>query len=342
MLEWNGLVKTFHNWDTYYLYEYARSFEIHGDGVPLLFSYEDKYCRFCYVVMKKDIALDNSFSSVLSKDRYFDLETPYGYGGPLTDYRCIPEESQKLFLQELKRFCHKEGIVSQFLRFHPLLENYDCLSGIIENRYLRDTIYIDTSDRSIIFQNMDSKNRNMVRKAEKAGVTIVRRPISEYIDFLNMYNETMARDCADNYYIFSEEYFQSLGSLKDNCYIFYAMLDGMPISGAILMSTDRMMHYHLAGSYTEFRNVSPGNLLLYEAANWACDNGIQRFHLGGGLAPDDNLFKFKKKFNKKGRTKFVVGRTIFDEVAYNKLLDVRAMQDSSFDRNNNFMIQYRR
>ena len=30
--EWNKIIKSFVNWDIYYLCEYAESFQIHGDG----------------------------------------------------------------------------------------------------------------------------------------------------------------------------------------------------------------------------------------------------------------------------------------------------------------------
>ena len=32
--KWNEIVKSFPHWDVYYLNEYAKSFGIHGDGVP--------------------------------------------------------------------------------------------------------------------------------------------------------------------------------------------------------------------------------------------------------------------------------------------------------------------
>ena len=62
----------------------------------------------------------------------------------------------------------------------------------------------------------------------------------------------------------------------------------------------------------------------------------------GGVSADDSLFKFKKKFNKYGRLSFVVGRTIFDKDSYDYLLDIRERLDDTFDRDNSFMIQYRR
>ena len=338
---WNDCVKSFENWDIYYLYEYAYSFMLHGDGDIFLIYFENGEERFCYVVMQQDIAAFNKFEGKLEKGKLFDWETPYGYGGPLTDM-TISTETQKLFMKEISSYCKESNVVSQFVRFHPLLDNHMTLPEVFETRYLRDTIYIDTSDKELIMSNMDSKNRNMVRKAKKSNVVVVRKDINEIDDFISMYNETMKKNEAEEYYIFDRKYFDYLTALKENAGIFYAFYDGQPISGAIMYYNANYMHYHLAGSNTEYRKYAPNNLLLYEAACWACEHGIKKLHLGGGMSSDDSLFGFKKQFNLHGRCSFVVGRTIFDLEGYNKLLQIRKQINSEFDINNEFMIQYRR
>lgn len=339
--KWNDCVKSFANWDIYYTYEYAYSFMLHGDGDIYLIYFENGDERLCMVVMQSDIAKCDKFEGQIEEGVYFDWETPYGYGGPLTD-GALSEASQDMFYKELEDYCKDNGIVSLFIRFHPLLCNYDVMPKIIDTRYLRDTIYIDTASSELIMSNMDSKNRNMVRKAIKSGVTIKKCDIDEFEEFIPMYNETMKKNGADEYYIFSEAYFESLKNMGDNAFIMYAMLDDKPISGSIFFYNEQLMHYHLSGSYMEYRKYSPSNLLLYEAACWGSENGIEKFHLGGGMTPDDSLFGFKKQFNKNGRAKFCVGRMIFDKEKYNELLMVRHKIDSDFDMDNGFMIQYRR
>ncbi len=313
---------------------------LHGDGEPILFEYCDEHSKFCYAVMKSDISKCILFKGLLNSETYYDLETPYGYGGPLSD-GPIADSSKAGFLKEVKDYCKGENIVSQFVRFHPLLDNASAFEGITENRYMRDTIYIETVSPDVIMSNMDSKNRNMVRKAMKNGVTVVKKPIEEFGDFISMYNETMEKDGADAYYTFDEEYFKAQSLLSENASIYYAIKDSKPIAGAIMYYNERFMHYHLAGTHTEFRAFAPSNLLLYEAACDAASMGIKAFHLGGGMAPDDSLFGFKKQFNKNGRLPFVIGRTIFDKEKYDFLLNVRAENNSDFHRNNNRMIEYR-
>lgn len=314
---------------------------IHGDGDILLVCFEHNNEKMCYVVIQKDISDAKEFNGRIGTGQYYDWETPYGYGGPLVD-TPLSEESQHIFETELIEYCTSNNIVTQFLRFHPLLKNYDILPNLIETRYLRDTIFIDTSDENIIMPNMDTKSRNMVRKAQKNGVVIIKKDIENYNDFIPMYCETMKKNGADEYYSFKKDYYESLKRLKDNAFILYAMYEDKPISGSIIFYNKHFMHYHLSGSYNEYRKYSPNNLLLYEGACWAAKNKIKQFHLGGGISSDDSLFGFKKQFNKNGRAPFVVGRTIFDKNAYDHLLQVRKSINPGFDVDNEFMIQYRR
>ena len=97
-------MRSFDHWDIYYLYEYAYSFLLHGDGEIYLLSFENGKDRFCYVVMQKDIADAAQFSGHLERDAYYDWETPYGYGGPLTD-AAISADSKRLFEREISEYC---------------------------------------------------------------------------------------------------------------------------------------------------------------------------------------------------------------------------------------------
>lgn len=340
---WDTEVKSFANWDIYYLNGYARSLEIHEGGTSFLITFSHGGERLCYPVIQKDIAKAPGFSALLPEDTWYDWETPYGYGGPLTDSGTLSPSAQKQFLDQLTDYCAEHRVVTQFLRFHPMLANHSVLSAVTDTRYMRDTIYIDTSSPDIILANLDSKNRNMIRKAVRSGVYCEARSITEYRSFMALYRKTMERNGAETYYFFDESYFEGLCHfLGKDVSILYAFLDGQPISGAIFFHANGAAHYHLAGSDPEFRRIAAGNLLLYDAALRACENGDKTLHLGGGMSPDDNLFGFKKQFNKTGRREFWIGRNIFHADGYRVLLELRAQWDSSFDPENHFMIQYRR
>lgn len=339
--EWNKIIKSFSKWDIYYLFEYANSFSLHGDGEPYLIYYEDGNNRFCYPVMKKDISNYYMFENKLEKNKYYDLSTPYGYGGPLAD-GTFTKESQETYINEFKKYALENNIVSLFFRFHPLLNNQEVIKDVTDIQYVHDTIYMDLSSEEIINDNLDTKNRNMIRKAIKNNVSIVIKPIDDYKDFMVVYAETMEKLKATKYYKFSEEYFKYLIDMKENANIFYAMYDGKPIAGSIMLFNDQFMHYHLSGTIQEYRNLPATNLLLFEAAKWGCSKGINKFHLGGGLSQDDSLFGFKKQFNKHDRIPFYIGRNIFDQNGYNYLKEFRKQIEPEFDMNNTNLIQYRK
>ena len=54
---WNNIVKSFPDWDIYYLNEYARSFQLHGDGTPILIYHQENDAKLCYVMMQEDISV---------------------------------------------------------------------------------------------------------------------------------------------------------------------------------------------------------------------------------------------------------------------------------------------
>lgn len=339
--KWNNIVKSFSNWDIYYLQEYSMSFMKHGDGTPLLFYYEDSNCRLCYVVMLNDISQMKVFRGELLSSKYFDLTTPYGYGGPIIegDFDAI---SQRNFTNELYNYCEQNNIVSQFIRFHPLHNNHIYMKDLCEIAEIKETITIDTTNHEIINKNMDSKNRNMIRKAKKMEVSIA-HDNGEHIDeFIRIYESTMKQNQASPYYFFEQEYYDYLlKEMSNNTVYFYSYADGIIISAAIFFYNEKYMHYHLSGTLKEYRNKASMNLLLNKAALWASDHGIEYLHLGGGVGATDSLYIFKKQFNKNGKLPFYIGRSIFSQKAYCELLDIRNKIDPNFDINNSHFIQYR-
>ena len=130
--------------------------------------------------------------------------------------------------------------------------------------------------------NMDSKNRNMVRKAIRNGVTICHDKGEHLDEFIRIYEATMAHDHAAPYYYFEREYYEYLiEHMGEHVEFFYSVYEGKYIGAAMFFYNGEYMHYHLSGMYVQYRSTAATNLLLYEAAVWACEKGIRLLHLGG-------------------------------------------------------------
>lgn len=332
--KWDEIVKSFRDYDVYYLSGYVKAFQIHGDGDPLLFHFEDDNCRGINVVMKRDIAFDIHFKGVLEPNKYFDFATPYGYGGWLIE----GEHTQELF-NEYEKWCFENNIVSEFVRYHPVLKNHVYSEKAYEVIPLGETVAIDTTDKELIWANFNPKNRNVIRKAINSGIEIKHGLSEELFDtFVSIYNGTMDKDNADSYYYFQKEFYESIrNDLKDNATIFYAELNGMIVAASIIIFANGRLNYHLSGSLREYQNLAPSNLMLWKAAEWGNENGCTTFHLGGGVgSEEDSLFKYKKAFYRGELCRYHIGKKVFDQDSYESLLAKRSNLEKE-----NFFPKYR-
>lgn len=330
---WDGIVKGFARYDVYYLSGYVKAFMIHGDGEPQLLYYFADGLKAIYVYMKRRTAIDG----------YYDSVTPYGYGGVLFDGDTSEQNLQafwKAYIEKMK----EEGIVDNFVRYHPVLTNAIPMKQISYVIDLGKTVAFDLSSEEVIWSNIISKNRNMIRKAEKNGIEIKHgKGLELFKDFKRIYNATMEKDHAEEYYFFGDAFFESIDrDLKDHYEMFYAVLNGEIIAMSIMLFANDQMHYHLSGSLIEYRNLAPSNLLLYKAALWGCKHGYKTLHLGGGVGSgEDNLYKFKAAFNRNSDYQFSIGKEIFDQGKYNELVRERAERDNEFKKDSMFFPLYR-
>lgn len=330
--QWDAVVRSFKQHDAYWLSGYVKAFQIHGDGEPLLFYYEDACIRGINVVMKRDVAKDKHFAGKIPEGQFFDFATPYGYGGWIVEGEVVSANTEKMF-QAYTAWLKKNGIISEFVRFHPMLKNHEACQDFYEVIQLGEVVHMDLSSREGIWENIISKNRNMIRKAIKNDVKIFNGRFPEiYRQFRSIYNGTMDKDNADEYYYFGEEFYQScLEDLPQNAQMFWAEKDGKVIAASIMLMTNGRMNYHLSGSLREYSSLAPTNLLLYEAALWGCANGYKTLYLGGGVGSgEDSLFKFKRAFYKGDLNRFYIGKRIFCQEKYDLLLQMREPIDSGF------------
>ena len=330
---WDSVVKGFARYDVYYMSGYVKAFQIHGDGEPYLLYYEADGLKAIYVYMKRKTAIDG----------YYDSVTPYGYGGVLFE-GDTSDENLLVFWKEYVEKMKEEGIVDNFVRYHPVLANAIPMNQISNVIDLGKTVAFDLLSEEVIWTNIISKNRNMIRKAEKNGIEIRHgKDLELFRDFKRIYNATMEKDHAEEYYFFGDAFYESIDrDLHDNYEMFYAVLNGEIIAMSIMLFANKQMHYHLSGSMIEYRNLAPSNLLLYKAALWGCEQGFRTLHLGGGVGSgEDNLYKFKAAFNRNSDYQFSIGKEIFDQEKYNELVAERSSRDKEFNKDSNYFPLYR-
>jgi len=276
---------------------------------------------------------------------YYDFETAYGYGGPISN-----SDSDLWIvkaLHEMHNFFKDAGYICGFIRFHPLLQNalpckecfnviYDRKTIAVDMRYTQDEIWTN---------QISSKNRNMIRKAEKNGLSYkAEYDFKSLHHFIDLYNETMQRIGADEFYFFSEQYHHNFADrLKGNAFLGTVLLDSEVVGAALLMRSGEYGHYHLAGSNRKKGSLGINNYLLWKTIEEMKGTTVKQFHLGGGTGPskDDSLFKFKSAFSNQERD-FYIGKWIFDEVVYQDVCNEWEMKYPDIkDKYRNLLLKYR-
>ena len=254
-----------------------------------------------------------------NKNIYFDLETPYGYGGPIsntTDQEFIIESNQK-FINWVK----ENNIIAEFVRLHPLYNSTnftDSKIQILENRVTCSlNLNLLTNDLS----PFKSKVKNMLRSASKNTYAVISKDKKDFNEFKKIYINLMIEKDAEKENFFSKSYFDNLFTLiKNNGFMSVIRSKNSEILAiGVFLNGKNSCHYHLSASKN---HKLPGvnNYLIYNAALYAKKKNLQILHLGGGNQniQNDNLFKFKNTMSTNNH-KYYIGKRINNIKIYNEL-----------------------
>jgi hypothetical protein len=333
--KWDSIVKSFKNYDVNYLSDYVKALQLNGDGLPLLFYYDDDRTRAINVVMKRDIAKSVQFKDNFPLDTWFDLTTPYGYGGFLyegEDYSAVNKAYDD--------YCKENGFVSEFVRFHLISGSQSFYNGVTQTPISNIIRSLDMS-LDDMFMDFEHKVRKSIKKARRAQLEVeIDTDGSKLYDFLSIYYGTMDRANAKGNYYFSKEFFKTINKLEDNYVYIHVLYEGKIISTELVLYGTENCYSFLGGTNRDYFHLSANNFLKYEIIKWAKEKGLKRFILGGGYGAEDGIFKYKKSFAPNGIYDFYIGKKVFNEKKYNELVEMRN-QEKGFDANTAFFPAYR-
>ncbi|WP_167859291.1 lipid II:glycine glycyltransferase FemX [Paenibacillus cymbidii] len=308
--------------DVYATSSYCDIYEKNGEGSAKLFVYEQEDRIVVYPFLLRPLAGLPAYERLAPGEMWYDASTPYGYGGPLTNETDLQRRKELLrqFDAAFDRYCRETRIVSEFVRFHPLLpEGLDYEA--VQPAFVRNTIAIDLrGSEEDILAAYSRDNRNRIRRALKEGLAVVRSDPRRMDNLLALYYGTMDKKEASDYYYFSETFFRNtVDFLAGRIELFEVTCDGRTIASALFMHGSPYAHYHLMGSDKAYLRFAPINLLIHTAAMWLKSIGCTHLHLGGGYTGNDNLYRFKRSFNEREAVSFHVGTRVRDADKYRLL-----------------------
>lgn len=311
------MIKYLKDTDVYFDINFAKATEIIEKGKANQYIYNDGNGQIIYTFIIRGI------NNIDLDEKYYDIITPYGYGGPIITacHKGMENELIHDFNFSFLSYCKENNIITEFIRFHPIWTNYDTFKDIYNPEYLRKTVGIDLTKNNIMNEELSSRCRNHIRKAEKSGVEIKYDYNCDTLRiFYSIYIQNMKKNQANDFYFFPFEYFERLTTLLNNhIFIANAVLDGKIIGTVMVLNYGDLMHTHLAATIPEYYSYSPHSLLYFKLSLWGQGRGKKYLHLGGGKSNDDkdSLLNFKKGFTKDTYFDFYIGKRIINQRIYN-------------------------
>ncbi|WP_350019930.1 peptidoglycan bridge formation glycyltransferase FemA/FemB family protein [Priestia flexa] len=306
--------------DVYFDDNYGKLYEKVENGKVDIFNFNCEFGSVKNQFIKREIPIK------INNAIYYDIVTPYGYGGPVIT-KFVEGKKSELLIEYTKAFshyCKENNIVSEFIRFHPIIKNAKDFTSVYDVECIRKTLGTNLKDFEDPFQLEFSKScRKNVRKALNKGVSfnIVEKP-SNIKEFKEIYYSTMDRNNATDYYYFDDEYFDKVLDLfTDNVILVSAIYDGKTIAQGFYFIFNKTIHIHLSGTLSEYLYLSPAYVLRYAVTLWGKEKGYELIHHGGGRtnSEEDSLYKFKKSFSKNTNFNFCIGKKVWNKEVFGKL-----------------------
>jgi hypothetical protein len=247
-----------------------------------------------------------------------DAVSPYGYGGPFA-FGDGPRDDEA-FWRAHEAWCREARVVSTFARL-PLFDGQ--LPRLPARPEPRGPNVVRGlgPDLSSIWMEYDRSVRANVKAAERNGVTIEVDEIGARLDaFVAVYEHTMSRRGASDFYFFPRAFFERLVERLAGQYVFFhALHAGRVVSTELILVSAQHCYMLLSGTLAEAYPLRPNDLLRHHTVKWAAAHGLTAYVLGGGYEPGDGVYRHKRNFAPKGLLPFRVACLVHDPAAAKEL-----------------------
>lgn len=314
--DWNITLSKVNSYDFYHTYDYHQLSKRTNEKSVLLVYQNDTVLIAIPLVLRPIEGTD-----------YFDITSVYGYPGPVSK-NITGDFDNQVFVLELNKYFLNNNVVSVFSRLNPYINHQKkILKNMGKCVDLSSVVFINlTNNLDAQRSGYQKRIKTQINKARRL-CNIVKATKKEDIDaFIDIYYENMNRVNADDYYYFDKDYFYNFlksSNFETDLLLAVTKDTNEIIAGVIFVKTNHIVQYHLAGSKSDFLNITPIKILIDEMRIIATKEGFKYLNLGGGLgSKEDSLFRFKISFSKELKPfsvwKYIVNQKIYNELTSSK------------------------
>jgi hypothetical protein len=330
---WPELIKQ-SDADIFYEPSYCRFLTEGTQHRPVMFLYQDDLGQVFDVTLIKAISSLPFFATIADSLPHLpvDLASP-DYNSPIVlanpgDF----DEILRRYRHAIDAYCIETGVVTEFIRFHPLSESAARSAGTMEIHPGSELLYIDlTPGYEVVVQKYRRDHRSTIKRAAQNGASF-RFCSSEDMDGLTrihqLWTETMQRNNAKSVYLYSPEHFRKMACyLGDRLLMMESLVGNNVASIDIFLLGRKHMWFKYSGLDQRFRGSGAHTFMMDRAIHWACDQGFDHFMLGGGAKPGDSIHAYKRGFSHRSASVHHM-KKVHDPKALALLLEAKKAYDS--------------
>ncbi|TJY41964.1 GNAT family N-acetyltransferase [Cohnella pontilimi] len=245
--------------------------------------------------------------SRIANSKHYDIQSPYGYGGPVSSNR--DPDFLRRANERYAKWCIETGVVAEFIRFHPVIQNADIYSG--QAWVDRTTVIVNLND-----EDPSRGYRQLTKRKLKQAISqevqtrVVDRDTFAAL-FPAIYSELMHELEAESFYHFPAAYFDALFKSLPSLYLASYLREEV-VAAAVFPLGAEGAEYLLGASNQLGKQAGAMVSLMHEAIVSLKERGFNWLHLGGGTngLSDNSLLFFKQGFSKL-EGDFMIGKTVF-------------------------------
>jgi len=262
--------------------------------------------------------------------------SPYGYGGPLLEvdeHAREPASIDAEWQAAWTMWMRENGVVSEFVREDLHVERL--LARRDGTRLLgQQNVVVDlTLDAPSRWQSYSSKVRKNVKRARQHDLRVEFALDEKALAaFCGVYYATMdRREASDAFYLDEASLAAYIDETRPagEAVIASVVHENDVVSTELVLLGSHEAYSFLGGTKAEFFPMRPNDLLKHEVCEWGHAAGLSEYVLGGGLMPNDGIFRYKLAFAPYGVVDYFTRRVVADCDTYHAIMDYRSARAAS-------------
>ena len=275
--------------------------------------------------------LPDELAASLGDGTWRDATSPYGYGGPFV----AGQPDLAAFWEACLDWMRDARVLACFVRGSVVgSASADPEPGGVRTVPLSENVVVGLGvDADERWRRYEHKVRKNVKKARRHGLsTTVAPQFSDITGFTDVYAGTMDRRSAGEFYRFDEDFFRRLAAALPGSHWVADTRDedGVLVSTELVLVGERHCYSFLGGTRREAFSMSPNDLLKHDVIEHAAEAGLSAYVLGGGYAPGDGIFRYKRAFDPTGVVPFNGIQVVADKDTYDAACAAAGASEGTF------------